>query len=299
MTVINRLSARRRSDEEVVERIPDWMPRNAADWLAMVFMIAIGMLTIMPIIWVMSTSLRTPAESFTVPPEWLPEDLYIGNYLQVFDEIPFVYQMGNSFFVTLSTVVGQLTTATLAGYTFARLYFPGRDVLFWVVLATLMIPYQATLIPLFVIISKVFGLADTLWSLILPALPTAFGTFLLRQYFLQIPVEYEEAAMMDGANQFQIFRRVYLPMVAPGMAILAVLAFNGKWNDFLTPLIFMNTTSRFPITLGINDLQRYMMTGSISVVLAAIVMATLPVVIVYIFGQRYLIEGLMVGGLKG
>lgn len=299
MTVINRLSTRRRGDEDVVERIPDWMPRNAADWLAMAFMVAIGMLTIMPIIWVMSTSLRTPAESFTVPPEWLPEDLYFGNYLQVFDEIPFVYQMGNSFFVTLSTVFGQLTTATLAGYTFARLYFPGRDVLFWVVLATLMIPYQATLIPLFVIISKVFGLADTLWSLILPALPTAFGTFLLRQYFLQIPVEYEEAAMMDGANQFQIFRRVYLPMVAPGMAILAVLAFNGKWNDFLTPLIFMNTTSRFPITLGINDLQRYMMTGSISVVLAAIVMATLPVVIVYIFGQRYLIEGLMVGGLKG
>lgn len=299
MTVINRLSTRRRGDEDVVERIPDWMPRNAADWLAMAFMAAIGMLTIMPIVWVMSTSLRTPAESFTVPPEWLPEDLYFGNYLQVFDEIPFVYQMGNSFFVTLSTVVGQLTTATLAGYTFARLYFPGRDALFWVVLATLMIPYQATLIPLFVIISKVFGLADTLWSLILPALPTAFGTFLLRQYFLQIPVEYEEAAMMDGANQFQIFRRVYLPMVAPGMAILAVLAFNGKWNDFLTPLIFMNTTTRFPITLGINDLQRYMMTGSISVVLAAIVMATLPVVIVYVFGQRYLIEGLMVGGLKG
>ncbi len=299
MTVINRLSSRRRGEEDVVERIPDWMPRSAADWLAMVFMLIIGILTIMPIIWVVTTSLRTPAESFTVPPEWIPRDLYFGNYLQVFDEIPFVYQMGNSFFVTLSTVVGQLTTATLAGYTFARLYFPGRDVLFWVVLATLMIPYQATLIPLFIIISRVFGLADTLWSLILPALPTAFGTFLLRQYFLQIPGEYEEAAMMDGANQFQIFRRVYLPMVAPGMAILAVLAFNGKWNDFLTPLIFMNTTSRFPITLGINDLQRYMMTGSISVVLAAIVMATLPVVLVYVFGQRYLIEGLMVGGLKG
>ncbi len=299
MTVIKRLSTRRSGDAEVVERIPDWMPRNASDWLAMAFMLAIGMLTIMPIVWVLTTSLRTPAESFTVPPEWIPRDLYFGNYLQVFDEIPFVYQMGNSFFVTLCTVLGQLTTATLAGYTFARLYFPGRDALFWIVLATMMIPYQATLIPLFIIISKVFGLADTLWSLILPALPTAFGTFLLRQYFLQIPVEYEEAAMMDGANQFQIFRRVYLPMVAPGMAILAVLAFNGKWNDFLTPLIFMNTTSRFPITLGINDLQRYMMTGSISVVLAAIVMATLPVVIVYVFGQRYLIEGLMVGGLKG
>ena len=297
MTVINRLSTRRRG-EEVVDRIPDWMPRNPSDWIAMVFMLCISLLTLMPIVWLLATSLRTPAESFTVPPEWIPRDLFFGNYLQVFDEIPFVYQMGNSFFVTLATVVGQLTTATLAGYTFARLYFPGRDALFWIVLATLMIPYQATLIPLFVIVSRM-GLADTLWSLILPSLPTAFGTFLLRQYFLQIPVEYEEAAMMDGANQFQIFRRVYLPMVAPGMAILAVLAFNGKWNDFLTPLIFMNTTSRFPITLGINDLLRYMMTGSISVVLAAIVMATLPVVIVYVFGQRYLIEGLMVGGLKG
>ena len=299
MTVINRLSSRRRGNEDVVERIPDWMPRNASDWLAMAFMVAIGMLTIMPIVWAISTSLRTPAESFTVPPEWLPVDMDFGNYLQVFDEIPFVYQMGNSFFVTLSTVFGQLATATLAGYAFARLYFPGRDVLFWVVLATLMIPYQATILPLYVIIARAFRLVDTLWSLILPSLVTAFGTFLLRQYFLQIPVEYEEAAMMDGANQFQIFRRVYLPMVAPGMAILAVLAFNGKWNDFLTPLIFMNTSERFPIILGINDLQRYMLTGSISVVLAAIVMATLPVVIVYIFGQRYLIEGLMVGGLKG
>jgi len=296
VTVINPLASRR--DDEVVERIPDWVPRNTSDWLAMVFMVIIALLTIMPIVWVLATSLRTPAESFTVPPEWIPRDMDFGNYLQVFEEIPFIYQMGNSFFVTIATVLGQLTTATLAGYTFARLYFPGRDLLFWVVLATLMIPYQATLIPLFVIVSRM-GLADTLWSLILPALPTAFGTFLLRQYFLQIPLEYEEAAMMDGANQFQIFRRVYLPMVATGMAILAGLAVNGKWKDFLTPLIVMSTTAKFPITLGINDLQRYMMTGSISVVLAAIVMATLPVVIVYIFGQRYLIEGLMVGGLKG
>ena len=298
MTLANPLASRGGDEAATVDRVPDWVPRNTSDRVAMAFMVVIAFLTVMPIIWVLATSLRTPAESFTVPPKWIPADLDFSNYLKVFDEIPFTYQMGNSFFVTLATVLGQLTTATMAGYAFARLYFPGRDILFWVVLATLMIPYQATLIPLFVIVSRM-GLADTLWSLILPALPTAFGTFLLRQYFLQIPTEYEEAAMMDGANQFQIFRRVYLPMVAPGMAILAVLAFNGKWNDFLTPLIFMSTTSKFPITLGINDLQRYMMTGSISVVLAAIVMATLPVVIVYVFGQRYLIEGLMVGGLKG
>jgi multiple sugar transport system permease protein len=238
MTVINRLSTRRRG-EEVVERIPDWMPRNPSDWIAMGFMLCISLLTLMPIVWLLATSLRTPAESFTVPPEWIPRDLFFGNYLQVFDEIPFVYQMGNSFFVTLSTVLGQLTTATLAGYTFARLYFPGRDALFWIVLATLMIPYQATLIPLFIIISKVFGLADTLWSLILPALPTAFGTFLLRQYFLQIPVEYEEAAMMDGANAWQRFWDVTIPQLRSVLVIVILLRSIWDFKEF--DLIYLMT----------------------------------------------------------
>ncbi|MBZ0293153.1 MAG: carbohydrate ABC transporter permease, partial [Anaerolineae bacterium] len=127
----------------------------------------------------------------------------------------------------------------------------------------------------------------------------AFGIFLLRQYVLQIPGDFEEAAMIDGANQWQIFRKIYLPLASPGLAILAVLTFNAKWNDYFTPLIFMNTKERFPITLGIVDLQGYMATGSISVVLAGIVLSTIPVIIIYIFGQRYLIEGLMMGGLKG
>lgn len=268
-------------------------------WISFVFLFIMAILTLMPFVWVVSTSLRNSVESFTVPPKWIPVDMDFTNYTRVFEEIPFWQQIGNSFIITISVVLGQLITASLAGYAFARLRFPGSGVLFTMVLATLMIPGQATIIPVFILISRGLHLNDTLGALIIPALATAFGTFLLRQYFKGIPDEYEEAALVEGANQWQIFSRIYLPLASPGMAILAVLTFNAKWNDYFSPLIFMNTKERFPITLGIVDLQGYMATGSISVVLAGIVLSTIPVIIIYIFGQRYLVEGLMAGGLKG
>lgn len=266
---------------------------------SIIFLSVFAVLTLMPFVWVVSTSLRNSVQSFTVPPQWIPIDMDFTNYTRVFEEIPFWQQIGNSFIITISVVLGQLTTASLAGYAFARLKFRGRNVLFWVVLATMMIPGQATIIPVFILISRAFHLNDTLYALILPGLATAFGTFLLRQYFLSIPDDFEEAALVEGANQWQIFQKIYFPLASPGLAILAVLTFNAKWNDYFSPLIFMNTKERFPITLGIVDLQGYMATGSISVVLAGIVLSTIPVIIIYILGQRYLIEGLMAGGLKG
>lgn len=268
-------------------------------WLSMIFLFVMAVLTLMPFVWVVATSLRTPAQSFSVPPKWIPTDMDFSNYTRVFEEIPFWQQIGNSFIITLSVVAGQLITASLAGYAFARLRFRGRNLLFGLVLATMMIPGQATIIPVFILISRGLHLNDTLAALIVPGLATAFGTFLLRQYFMGIPDEFEEAALVEGANQWQIFRKIYLPLASPGLAILAVLTFNAKWNDYFSPLIFMNTKERFPITLGIVDLQGYLGTGSISVVLAGIVLSTIPVIIIYIFGQRYLIEGLMAGGLKG
>jgi multiple sugar transport system permease protein len=294
-TIIN--AAPRR--EAAIRRPQRWMPNNIGKILTLIFLIIVAIFTLMPFVWVVSTSLRTPAQSFTVPPEWIPVDMDFSNYSRVFEEIPFWNQIANSFIITLSVVAGQLVTASLAGYAFARLRFPGRNVLFWLVLATLMIPGQATIIPVFILISRLLHLNDTLWALIIPGLATAFGTFLLRQYFMGIPDDFEEAALVEGANQWQIFRKIYLPLASPGLAILAVLTFNAKWNDYFTPLIFMNTKERFPITLGIVDLQGYMATGSISVVLAGIVLSTIPVIIIYILGQRYLIQGLMVGGLKG
>jgi multiple sugar transport system permease protein len=271
-------------------RLGRWIP------IAILFLLSIVILA--PIVWTISTSLRTGKESFTVPPQWIPYDLDFTNYTQVFERVPFGRQILNSALITTGIVLGQIFTAALAGYAFARLQFPGRNTLFWVILATMMIPIQATVIPVFILIRNM-GLVDSLWSLILPAMPTAFGTFLLRQYFLTVPIELEEAAMMDGANQWQVYFRVYLPLVKPGLAVLAVLAFNYHWNEFFRPLIFLIDNENYPITLGIFSLQGYMMTGSISVVLAGVTMSLIPVIIIYMFGQRYLIEGIMRGAIKG
>lgn len=261
-------------------------------------LVLISLVVIAPVAFTISTSLRTPIESFNLPPQWIPTKPVWDNYQAVFTTIPFEMFIFNSAIVTGCIVVGQVITAALAGYAFGCLQFPGRDVLFWLVLATLMIPIQATIIPVFVLISKM-GLADTRSSLILPALTTAFGTFLLRQYFMRIPKEYEESAVIDGANQLQIFASIYLPLVRPGLAVLAILTFNSTWNDFIRPLIFLNSVEKFTLPLGLVSLSGYMGSGSISVVLAGVVISLIPVLIVYLIGQRYLIEGLMVGGLKG
>ncbi len=267
-------------------------------WIPLMVLAIMSGVVLAPIMWTISTSLRSGVDSFTVPPKWLPTDFAWENYAQVFETVPFARQILNSTIITWGTVLGLLITASLAGYAFARLEFKGRDVLFWVVLATMMIPIQATVIPVFILVRSL-GLYNTVWSLILPATPTAFGAFLLRQYYLTIPIELEESALIDGANQWQLFYRIYLPLVKPGLAVLAVLSFNFHWNEFFRPLIFLIDNENFPITLGIFQLQGYMMTGSIAVVLAGVVMSLVPVIIIFLFGQRYLIEGIMRGAIKG
>jgi multiple sugar transport system permease protein len=244
------------------------------------------------------TSLRSPVESFTNPPQWIPTNPELSNYSAVFNQIPLGNYIFNSFFVTLAIVVGQLATATLAGYAFARFDFPGKNILFWLILATMMIPLQATIIPVFVLISKLH-LADTRTSLILPAVGTAFGTFLMRQYFMRIPNDFEEAAMIDGAGLWRVFWNVYLPLAKPGLAILSVLTFNAYWNEFFRPLVFLKSPNLFTLPLGLVNLQGYLGTGSISVILAGVIISLIPVLIVYLWGQRYLIEGILMGGVKG
>jgi len=274
------------------------LSRRVGDWLRLALLSVASIIILAPVLWTLSTSLRTPAQSFSVPPEWIPLRPDFTNYVEVFKRVPFGGYVANSFVVTGSIVAGQLLTASLAGYAFARLKFPFRNVLFWLVMATVMVPLQATIIPVFVLISSL-GLSDTLPSLILPALPTAFGTFLLRQYFMSMPNDYEEAALIDGANQWQVFHRIYLPMAMPGLAILTVLSFNTHWNEFFRPLIFLSTNENFTLPLGVVTLFGYMGTGSVSVVLAGVVLSLLPVLAVYVVGQRYLVEGISMGGLKG
>jgi multiple sugar transport system permease protein len=261
-------------------------------------LVVLALVWLAPIVWTLSTSLRTPAQSFNLPPKWLPTDFAIDNYAQVFDRVPFAQILGNSVKVSLAIVLGQLATASMAGYAFARLRFPGKDLLFILLMASLMVPGQATIIPVFLLI-KWFGLADTLWSLILPAWVTAFGVFFMRQAFMQIPQDLVDAAKIDGASQWGIFTRVFLPLSAGPMAVLAILSFNTFWNEFFRPLIFLSSQTNFTLPLGLVALQGYLGTGSLSIVLAGVVISMLPVLLIFVFAQRYVIEGIARTGVKG
>jgi multiple sugar transport system permease protein len=254
-------------------------------------------LTLGPVIWTVSTSLRTPAESFDLPPKIIPTDPTVGAYRGVFDQIDVWLYALNSTLVTALIAAGQMITAGLAGYAFARLEFRFKKPLFALVLATMMVPLQVTMVPVFLEL-KTMGLTDTLLGLIVPAFPTAFGTFLMRQYFLGMPKDLGEAAMIDGAGPWRVFRSVYAPLAAPGLAIVGVLAFNYHWNEFFRPLILETSTENLTLPLGLVSLQGNLGTGSISVVLAGVVLSMIPAVVVFVVGQRPLREGITSAGVN-
>ena len=263
----------------------------------MVVLLVAAALTLGPVIWTLSTSLRSPAESFTLPPQLIPTDPDFTPYAEVFQQIDMALLVLNSALVTGLITIGQMLSAALAGYAFARLQFRGREKWFSLVLATMMVPVQVTIVPVFMLI-RGMGLSDTLLALILPAVPTAFGTFLMRQYFLGLPVELGEAAAIDGAGPWRTFRSVYAPLAMPGMAIVGILAFNFHWNEFFRPLILTISEQNFTLPLGLVSLQGHLGTGSISVVLAGVVLSMIPALVVFIFGQRPLREGLTAGAGK-
>jgi multiple sugar transport system permease protein len=263
----------------------------------MVVLLVAAALTLGPVVWTLSTSLRSPAESFMLPPQFIPTDPDFTPYAEVFQQIDMALLVLNSALVTGLITIGQMLSAALAGYAFARLQFRGREKWFSLVLATMMVPVQVTIVPVFMLI-RGMGLSDTLLALILPAVPTAFGTFLMRQYFLGLPVELGEAASIDGAGPWRTFFSVYAPLAMPGMAIVGILAFNFHWNEFFRPLILTISEQNFTLPLGLVSLQGHLGTGSISVVLAGVVLSMLPALVVFVFGQRPLREGLTAGAGK-
>ncbi|POX45070.1 carbohydrate ABC transporter permease [Streptomyces sp. Ru72] len=250
-----------------------------------------------PLAWALATSLRTPATSFDNPPQWIPTHPIFSNYQAVFDKVPLTGFFLNSVFVTGLIVIGQLITSTMSGYAFAMVRFRGNKALFAIILATMMVPIQTTIIPVFLII-KYLGLTDSRMALVLPAVGGAFGTFLMRQYFLQMPRELGEAARVDGASHFQVFARIYAPMARAPMATLAVLTFSAYWNEFFRPLIFLQSTDNFTLPLGLVTLQGNMGTGSISIVLAGVIIALIPSVLIFLAAQRYFVEGIVAGSFR-
>lgn len=270
---------------------------SLAPWARIAGLTLCALLTLGPVIWTVSTSLRTPAESFDLPPRIIPTHPTAESYRGVFDQIDVWLLALNSTLVTALIAVGQMITAGLAGYAFARLEFRFKKALFGLVLATMMVPLQVTIVPVFLVL-KSMSLTDTLLGLIIPAFPTAFGTFLMRQYFLGMPKDLGEAAMLDGAGPWRTFRSVYAPLATPGLAIVGVLAFNYHWNEFFRPLILETSGQNYTLPLGLVSLQGNLGTGSISVVLAGVVLSMIPAVAVFLVGQRPLREGITSAGVN-
>ncbi|MER6853914.1 carbohydrate ABC transporter permease [Streptomyces flaveolus] len=268
-----------------------------APWARIASLAVCALLTLGPVLWTVSTSLRTPAEAFDLPPRLIPADPSAEAYRGVFDQLDVWLLALNSTLVTALIAVGQMVTAGLAGYAFARLEFRFKKPLFGLVLATMMVPLQVTVVPVFLVL-KSMSLTDTLLGLIVPAFPTAFGTFLMRQYFLGMPMDLGEAAMLDGAGPWRTFRSVYAPLAAPGLAIVGVLAFNYHWNEFFRPLILETSSQNYTLPLGLVSLQGNLGTGSVSVVLAGVVLSMIPAVAVFLVGQRPLREGITSAGVN-
>jgi multiple sugar transport system permease protein len=252
---------------------------------------------IVPFVWMLSTSLKTNQYVLSFPPQLIPNPITFESYTRLFELYPMGRMFFNSLFAAVVTTLGQLVTCSMAAYAFARLQFRGREVLFLVYLATLMVPFQVTITPLFILM-RVFDWINTYQGLILPGIFSAFGTFLLRQYLLTIPRELEEAAFIDGASHFTVFRKIVLPLATPALATLAVFAFMGSWNAFLWPLFVLQDLKLMTLPVGLATLHGRWLTEW-NLVMAGSVITTVPMIIIYLFAQKYLVKGFLMSGLKG
>ncbi|MFK3935932.1 carbohydrate ABC transporter permease [Alkalihalobacillus sp. NPDC078783] len=266
----------------------------------MIYALLIGfsILFILPFIWLISTSLKTESQAITYPPSILPSPIDWGNYKEVFELVPFLRFYMNTIIVTGFTVLGTIISSSIVAYAFARIKGRGRNFWFVILLSTMMLPPQVTMIPVYLIFSNL-GWVNTFLPLIVPAFfGNAFFIFLLRQFFKAIPKELEESAIIDGCSTFGVFWRIVVPLSKPALLTVGILSFMGSWNDFLTPLIYLNDTSKYTLALGIQlfNGQLNMQWGPM---MAASTMVILPLVLIFFFAQKHFIEGIALSGIKG
>ncbi len=253
-----------------------------------------------PFVWLVRSSLMTSKEIFTLPPLLLPKEPQWGNYFELFMVVPFARYLLNTLFIVLVNVVGALLSNTIIAYAFARIRFAGRSVMFGLCIATLMLPQTVTMIPLFVEWQLLRGIDTYAPLTVLAFFGNAFYIFMLHQFFKAIPLEYDEAAFVDGANYFQIVRDIIVPLSRPALAVVAIFTFMASWNDFMGPFLYINDQNKYTVSLGLKYLiSGYSVIGQWQVLMAASVLIILPVAALFFFMQRYFIEGLTMGGLKG
>lgn len=273
--------------------------RRIGDAVATVAAAVIGLVFLTPFLWMLSSSLKDLSEIYQFPPSLIPADIKWSNYADAWNALPFNVFFTNSFIVAVATTIGVVLTCSLAGYSFARLRYPGRDQIFLAYLATMMIPFPVLMVPLFVIM-KNLHLVDSLWSLVLPAIFTPAGTFLMRQFILTLPRELEEAARVDGCGFFGIYWRIVLPLMKPVIATLAIFTFLGSWNEFLWPLISISSVENKTLPLGLTMFQSQLSGRTPwNQVMAAATFTIVPVLILFVLGQKYYVKGIVTTGIKG
>lgn len=250
-----------------------------------------------PFVWMIITSFKTFVESIQVPPVIWPEALQWQNYIDVFKSMNFSTYYWNTIVVTVGKTLGQLLFCSLAAYAFARLEFPFKNVLFIIVLSVLMVPSQVVLVPKFILMREL-GWINTYWAIIVPGVFSAFGTFLLRQFFMTIPKELEEAAKIDGCSVYRIYWMIFIPLSIPAMVSLIIFTVLASWNDFLWPLVVTTTEDMRLLSIGIASFQGEYKTNY-PLLMAASVLATLPILMMFALLQKYFIEGIAISGIKG
>lgn len=266
--------------------------------VAHLFMLILSLVFLIPLFWMISTALKTRAQTWIFPPEWIPDPVVWENFPRVFAVVPFLTYLQNTLLIVGWNILGAVFSTALVAFGFARLRFPGRDFLFMLLIATLMIPYQVTLIPTFVLF-KLLGWINTYLPLTVPAFTgSAFFIFLMRQYLMSIPFELDDAARIDGCNTFQVLFYILLPLCVPPLAIVVVFTFIGTWSDFLGPLLYLNENEKYTIALGLNLLRGRHETDY-NLLMAGSLMTVLPTLVLYFLAQNKLIGGIASVGLKG
>lgn len=271
--------------------------------LLYVALIGLGFIFMVPILWTLSSSLKAPYEILSYPPVLVPEVPQWGNYARVFAKAPFGRWILNTLFVVGLGTTGTVLSSSLVAYSFARFRYRGRDLIFIITLGTMMLPAQVTLIPQYILWSKL-QFVNSLYPLWLPYWfgGGAFFIFLLRQFILTLPRELDEAALIDGASRFVIFRTILLPLCIPALATVVIISFLSGWEDYLSPLVYLNSQDMYTLALGLSLYRNYPETGGLPqqhLLMAASVMATLPPVILFFAAQRYFVQGIVLSGIKG
>lgn len=274
--------------------------RTLANVATYVTLVILASASVLPFLWMLSTSLKDPGSVFLFPPRWIPDPIVWGNYYEALTFLPFARYFANTAFITVANIVGTLVSASLAAYAFARLRAPLKALMFLLILSPMFLPGQVTMIPLF-ILYRHLNWIDTYNPLIVPAFfgGGAFNIFLLRQFFTTIPLELDHAARIDGCGEVSILWRIILPLSKPALATVTIFSFMGHWNDFLAPLIYINSSSKLTVSVALARFRGEYGTTAWHLLMAASIVAVLPCILIFFFAQEYFVKGIQMTGMKG